>query len=108
MVIQTRKSSAARRRDIFNAALKAAETVGYAHVTRDDIASRIGISGQAVQHHIEGMAKFRRDLVRYAIQKEHLFTLAQALTARDPIVLEAPVALRQKALNFVFTFMRSQ
>ena len=99
MVDNTRKSPADRREQILDAALDLAGRIGYTKVSRDKIAEKIGLTGQAVQYHIGTMAKLRRDLMRHAIRKEDLAVLGQGLAARDTHAAKAPEALRRAALE---------
>jgi AcrR family transcriptional regulator len=94
-----RKAPADRREEILNAALDLAGRIGYTKVSRDKIADKIGLTGQAVQYHIGTMAKLRRDLMRHAIRKENLVVIGQGLAARDSHAAKAPEALRRKALE---------
>ena len=96
---QKRMKPAARKRDILVAAATIAEAKGYAHVTRDEIAQAVGVTGPAVQHHFKTMKQLRSDLMRHAVKNRVLVVVAQGLVAGDPHALRADEALREDAMK---------
>lgn len=96
---QKRLKTEARKEDILAAALPLAELLGYAKLTRDQIAEAALVSGPTLHYHFGTMVDFRRDLMRYAVRHENLRVIAQGLTANDPQAAKAPEAVRRRALD---------
>lgn len=92
-----RKLASDRRDEVLAVALALSVEGCYRNVTRQDIAERIGITPQAIQHHIGTMADLRRDIVRAAVRSECLPVLAQAMAYKDPHVMKAPEDLLARA-----------
>lgn len=86
-----------RKEHILRAALLLAKKHGYTHVTRDQVARAVGVTGQAIQYHFKTMTQFRRDLMRFAVAQKCLAVVAQGLALRDPRAQAAPLALREAA-----------
>ena len=97
MKMQKRKLATDRRDEVLTVALQLATDVGYKQVTRKLISNRIGITEQAIQHHIGTMEKLRRDIMRAAIRTECLPVIAQGMASRDPHAMKADDALKAKA-----------
>lgn len=93
---------ARRKKQILDAALKLANSIGYSHVSRDKIAPLVGNDGGiavgTISHHFGTMAQFRRALMRYAIEKKNITVIAQGLAAKDRHAQKAPDDLKKKAL----------
>lgn len=89
----------ARVAQILAAALDLAARVGYANVTRDAVAQRLGIASSLIPYHIGTMTAFRRAMVREAIRTECLPVIAQAVAAKDKHAQKAPEELRTRALQ---------
>lgn len=96
---QQRLKPEARKEDILAAALPLAEQLGYANLTRDQIAGAAKISGPTLHYHFGTMAAFRRDLMRYAVKHENLRVIGQGLTAGDPQAAKVSDAVRRSALE---------
>jgi len=92
-----RKLATDRREEVLAVALALSIEGCYRNVTRRGIADRIGITPQAIQHHIGTMAVLRRDIVRAAIRVECLPVIAQAMAYKDPHVMKAPKDLLARA-----------
>ncbi len=88
-----------RKEDLLAVALPLAVEMGYTKVSREIIAEAAGVSGPALNYHFGTMTKFRRELIRYAIRKECLTVIVQALSAGVSCAKKAPIDLRRKALN---------
>lgn len=91
-----RKLAKDRREEIVQAALSWAQAIGYQNVTRENIAKSVGLTPQAIQHHIGTMAKLRRDIMRRAIATDNLHVLAQGMANKDKDAMKATD--EQKAL----------
>lgn len=87
----------ARAAQILAAALDVAKVHGYTRMTREQVATRIGIAPSLVPHYMGTMAAFRRRVMREAVRLECLPVIAQGLAVRDPHALAAPPELRQRA-----------
>lgn len=92
-----RKTAVERRDEILSVTLQLSLEVGYTNVTRERISAVIGITKQAVQHHIDSMAELRQDVMRVALLRECLPVIAQGMANRDPIALMAPPELLERA-----------
>ena len=92
-----RKPANERREEVLNVALQLAIEVGYTQVTRERISSVIGITKQAIQHHIGSMDELRTDMMREAIARECLPVIAQGMALRDPLVHSASSDLLGRA-----------
>lgn len=92
-----RKLAADRREEILAAALQLAAEGCYKTVSRQDIAERVGLTAQAIQHHIGTMDTLRRDIMRAAIRTECLQVIAQGMVYKDPHALKAPAELLERA-----------
>lgn len=87
-----------REEKILNAALNVAKVLGYANVTREEVAHEAMVSPALISVRLGTMANFRRKLMRYAVRVECLAVIAQGLAARDPHAQKASPELKQKAL----------
>lgn len=93
-----RLTEAERKAQILTAALYLAEREGYDRITREQIAERAGVSVGLVGIYFGTMPKFRRALMRAAIQEGRAAVVAQGLARRDPHALKAPDSLKSKAV----------
>ena len=101
MTKQTKLDARARRAAILAAALKLAPRIGYAHLTREDIASEAQMSPGLVSYHFGTMVDLRRAIMRESIRVECLAVIAQGVVARDRHALKAPPDLVDRALASV-------
>ena len=85
------------RAEILDAALDVAERGHYLQITREDIASAAGVSPGLVAYYLGPMDRVRDAVMTEAVRVERLAVVAQGLSARDPIALEAPRVLRHQA-----------
>lgn len=88
-----------RKAQLLTAALEVSKTVGFARVTRDQIAARAGCAPTLVAHYFGTMTALRRDIMREAVRAECLPVLAQGLAVRDPHAAKAPEGLRIRAID---------
>lgn len=82
---------------ILATALQLANLKGYKRVTREDIASRLGIAEGLISYHFGTMKKLQHAMVERAVEGENLKLLGQALADRHPLMTKAPEALRRAA-----------
>ena len=99
MTKQTKLHPADRIAQILDAALVVASKVGYARLTREDIAKRADVPASLISYHLGTMPALRRKIMREAIRTECLPVVAQGLAIRDRFALKAPEALRQAAIQ---------
>ena len=98
---QTRMKPEARKEEILSAALIIASNSHYTKVTREQIATKAGVSGPAVQYHFKTMTQLRKELMRAAVKQECLPVVAQGYMAKDPFVLRASEDLRRRAIESI-------
>lgn len=97
----TRTTPDVRRDVIMRAAVATAEMIGYDKMTRDEIAEMAGCSPSLVSRYLGTMVQLRRDVMRYAVAREHLRIIAQGLIAKDKHALKAGVELRRAASKLI-------
>jgi len=90
-----------RKKQIFEAALKLAKTKGYNDITRDEIAAEAGVSMGLVSRYHKTMPQLRRSIMRAAIARGIPEIVLQGIACKDKAALNAPVALRRRALASV-------
>ena len=98
MTKQTKMHPADRIAQILDAALVVASKVGYARLTREDIAKRADVPASLISYHLGTMPALRRKIMREAIRTECLPVVAQGLAIRDRFALKAPAELRARAV----------
>lgn len=87
-------------------ALTIAEEIGYAHVTREGLATLAQVSPALISVRFGTMTEFRRKLMRYAVRVECLPVIAQGLAAHDPHAKKARPSLQRAALNGLLSKIR--
>jgi len=95
---QHKMHPADRIAQILSAALVVASKVGYARLTREDIAKRADVPASLISYHLGTMPALRRKIMREAIRTECLPVVAQGLAIRDRFALKAPAELRARAV----------
>lgn len=90
-----------RRERILQAGLMAAEQIGYSQITRAEVAQRAEVSESLVQYHFNSVHELKKEILAQAIRDENLPILAQALGSLDPDVLDAPVSIQARVLEFI-------
>jgi len=95
----SRKQPPNLRADMVVAALRVARRVGYAHMTRDAIATEAGCSTGQVTIVLGTMPQLRRSVMRAAVQARDLPVIAQGLAARDANARSAPDDVKRLALQ---------
>jgi len=98
MTKQTKLKPSDRIAQILSAALVVASKVGYARLTREDIAKRADVPASLISYHLGTMPALRRKIMREAIRTECLPVVAQGLAIRDRFALKAPADLRARAV----------
>jgi len=90
---------AERKADILDAAVKAAQRVGFMQVRQKDIADEAKCGFGTVSLYYNTMQQMRRAIMRAAIERKVLPIIAQGLAIRDTQAMKAPDALKKAALN---------
>lgn len=88
-----------RTRAVLDAAIALAERTGMQAVTRPRVAAESGLSVGTVSNAFGTMDALRDAVLSAAVERELVAIVAQGLAARHPIALNAPPALRQRALE---------
>jgi AcrR family transcriptional regulator len=88
-----------QQESILDAALAVAQSIGYAYITREQVAKEAGVSPSLISAYLGTVPKFRRAVFRRAIAVENLAVIAQGLLARDPRALKLPDDLKQRAID---------
>lgn len=70
---------------------------GYRNVTRQEIASGLGIAAGSVSYHFKDMRKLQAAVIQYAVDNSLLRLIAQGLAEKHPRALAAPLELRIQA-----------
>jgi len=96
---QIKLEARGRIAQILRAALEIAPKVGYARLTRDEIAKRAGIPSSLVAYHMGTMPELRRHIMREAVRAECLPVIAQGLAVRDRHAMKAPDEIKNRALD---------
>ena len=94
-----RKDPTVRRKEILDAAVEVARDVGYLDLTHPKVAGRVEVSPSLVRKYFESKSKIRDAVMLEAVRLEILDIVLQGIAAKDPIVHEAPAALRAAALE---------
>lgn len=84
---------------LLSTAMQLANLHGFSNVTRDGIANKAEVACGLVTYYFKGMNKMRAAMVERAIETENLKVLGQAIAARHPLALNAPEALRVRAVR---------
>ncbi len=94
-----RKDPEIRRKEILDAAVEVARDLGYLKTTHSRIAATVCVSPSLVRKYFESKSKIRDAVMSEAVRLEILDIVLQGIAAKDPIVHEAPAALRAAALE---------
>ena len=87
-----------RKEQILTVALKIAANVGYANVTRQQVASAANIAPALVSKYFGTMKNFKRSVMRAAIKQEVLPIILDGIVQKEPQALKIPKSLRLKAI----------
>lgn len=90
-----------RRKHVLAAALELAKTKGYNSVTRGDIAGSAGVSPGLISHYFKSIEALQVVILKTAVKREILEIIAQGITNKDPIALQAPGGLKAKAVAYL-------
>jgi AcrR family transcriptional regulator len=92
---------AIRREEILSAASELANKIGYQNITRDAVASLVGISSGLIALYFNTMAQLKAAVMRRAIEKEILPIIAQGLSLGDIQTQEVAPDLKKRVIEFL-------
>lgn len=76
---------------------------GYQKLTRDKIAKEAEVSTGLINKYFGTIAKLKKAVLKAAIEREIIEIIAQGLGTREPMILKASSAVKQKALDYMST-----
>lgn len=88
---------------ILSAALDLSAKKGYQNISRAEVANAAGVATGLVNYYFETMAELRKAIMRAAINQPHLQVVAQGLSTRDIIALNAPPDIKVSASQWLLT-----
>lgn len=104
IVTKNRVDPELRKDQILNAAIDYAKKVGYHKITREGIATNAGVSINLINRYFGTMPKFKRSIMRAAINQEVLEIVAQGLAAGDSHAKKAPPELKKQAASLIANY----
>lgn len=91
-----------RKIEILDKALKLSDKITYVCVNYANLSHYSKLSPQLISHYFKSNLILQKELILYAIEKEHLSIIAQGIAANDSLLLrKASTALKIKALQFM-------
>ena len=90
-----------RHLQLLNAAIEVARSEGYEKVTFSRVAKQVDVSPALVIHYFKSTEQLRNAVMRMAVRREILELIAQGLTRRDPIAIQAPADLKASAAEYI-------
>ncbi len=88
-------------RDILAAAVPLAERIGFANITRTNLAEAAGVSPALVSARLGTMKQAYRDIMRAAVKAGCVRVVAQGIAAREPAALRAPQELKDRCAAMI-------
>ncbi len=95
------KKALITKEKIVVAAVRVAETVGYANATREQISKKAEVKPATVSHHLGTMPNVRRCIMRRAIKDSNAVVVGQGLADGNIYARKAPAELKDQALNLM-------
>ncbi len=89
--------------DVLHAAMTVARNDGFGRITRDRVAAAGEMPTSYVYLAYAGMEDLREAVMREAVATGDLVIVGQGLAIKHPIACEAPVELKQRAINHLST-----
>jgi AcrR family transcriptional regulator len=90
-----------RRMHVLNKAIELAKTKGYNALTRDDVATGANVSPALISHYFGTIDQLRTVVLKLAIKREIPEIVAQGLVREDPIAVQAPKELKNRAVSYL-------
>ncbi len=101
MARASRQNPQTRRESILDAAIDLSKTRGYNRITRDEVATRAGVSSPLIGTYFPRMADLRKAVIQAAISREIVEVIAQGLTINDNHAIELNEELRFKVMTYL-------
>lgn len=86
-----------RAAEVLAAAVRTAAAVGFARMTREDIAKAAACTPGLVSARLGPMSKIRDTVMKRAVRDEVLAVVAEGIALRHPHALKAPADLQKRA-----------
>lgn len=96
-----RTSPNLRRKHVLDVALELAKTKGYNTLTRNEVAAGANVTPGLITHYFQSTEALRVVILKTAVSQEVLEVVAQGLTHKDPIAVQAPKELKDKAVAYL-------
>lgn len=87
-----------RKDEILKAAAEVAQTVGFNHIQREDVAREAGCATGTVNIYFGTMKQLKRAVMRYAIENDIDTIIMQGIACNAPEVKKLPEARRREIL----------
>ena len=94
---QPRVNGADRKAKILQVAINLSVEIGYMNISCRAIADRAGIAHPLIFYYFKTLSNLKKIIMKTAIKEEILVIILQGLSTGDPIALNAPTALKNKA-----------
>lgn len=91
----------ARKTQLLEAAVNAADKYGYHNFTRDHIAEFSGASATLITNYFNTVNQLKRAVMRSAIHTERLKIIAEGIVTGDEQAKKANIELKNKAINSI-------
>lgn len=91
-----------RKNKIIVTAMEHARAHSYLTLKRTEVAEAAGVAVSLVSHHFGDIAGLRDEVMRRAVAESDLVIIAQGLTNRDPIAIDAPEPIKRAALSALY------
>ncbi len=78
-------------------AIKLAVKQGYRNIKREDVAQKAGVSAALINFYYGTIQNLQKEVMRYAVKERVLNLIAQGITLRDKIALNASKEKRKDA-----------
>lgn len=90
-----------REAQIIRAGATLAKEIGYAMLTRENVAHAAGVSPALLTNLFGTMDNFRDKLMQFAVDNNVVSIVADGLAARNSTALSAPDALKKQAVTHI-------
>ena len=101
VVYKSRVPAAMRKAQILNVAVDISFRLGYYALTRDGVASAAGTSFSLVTKYFGTMQGLKDEVMKEAISREIPEIILQGMVIDDPIAMNAPQELKDKATQLI-------
>ncbi len=94
-----RQNPEASKKQIAAAAYELAKQTGISGFTKEEVATKAGVSRPLVSHYYSTMTQLKRDVMRMACREGHTQLIAEGIVLKFPSALALPEEKRKEALN---------